>query len=74
MLVAEILSLAATYGLQFACKSTDAPLAVQLNYTNIIVTTVLCIVMIVVTSLPWKIYNIIYRYRYTAYKKNEGGN
>lgn len=74
MLVVTILSLAATIGLHFACKLTNAHLAVQLDYANIIVTVILCIVMIVVTSLPWKIYNIIYKHRYAAYQKSEGGN
>lgn len=74
MLIVSILSLAATIGLYFTCKLTSTHLSVQLNYTNIVLTIVLCIVMIVTTSLPWKIYNAIYNRRYAAYKKIEGGN
>lgn len=75
MLVVSVFSLAATIGLHFICKATNlCPLAVQVNYANAIVTILLCVVMIVVTSLPWKIYNVIYKHRYAAYQKSEGGN
>lgn len=72
MLVVSGISLATTIGLHLVCKSANSPLYVQFNYTNIGMTMALCVLMIVVTSLPWKIYNIIYKHHYVMYKKSEG--
>ena len=43
-------------------------------YVNIVMTMALCILMIIATSLPWKIYHIIYKHHYAVYKKSEGSN
>ncbi len=73
MLVVSIFSLATTICLHFLCEATEhCRLVVQVNYANVIVTMLFCIVLIIVTSLPWKIYNVIYRHRYTMYRKTEG--
>lgn len=73
MLVVSIFSLATTICLHFLCEATElCHLVVQVNYANVIFTMLFCIVLIIVTSLPWKIYNVIYRHRYTMYKKTEG--
>ena len=74
MLVVSIFSIAATVGLYFVCKATNSLLAVQFNYTNMVLTILLCVAMIVVTALPWTIYNRSYKRRYAAYKQSKGGN
>lgn len=72
MLVVSIMSLISNIALYFAFMFTDTGFEVQLDYTNIVLTIVLLIVMIVLTALPWKIYNIAYKRHYNAYKKSEG--
>lgn len=74
MLVASLFSIAATVGLMFLCKFTKSDLEVSIDYTNAITTVVLCIAMIVVTSLPWKMYSVVYKHRYSVHQKKEGGN
>lgn len=74
MLIGSFISLATTIGFYFICRSSGTELNVQINYKNVIITFLLCIVMIVVTSLPWKIYNIIYKHHYAMYQKKERGN
>ena len=74
MLVASIFSIAATVGLYFICKASKIPFAVEINYGNIVTTVLLCVFMIVVTSLPWSIYKMLYRHHYMVYQKSEGGN
>lgn len=74
MLVVSIFHLASTIGLYFICKLTNARIAVQIDYVNIVMTMALCILMIIATSLPWKIYHIIYKHHYAVYKKSEGSN
>ena len=74
MLVVSIISAAAVIGMQLVCKSINSLLVVEVDYTNIIMTIVFCIVMIIITSLPWKIYNSIYIHRYKSFKKAGGGN
>jgi hypothetical protein len=73
MLVLSFFSIAATVGLYYACDLSDTLLAVELNFTNMIVTVLLGIGMIVITSMPWKIYTVAYRRRYAAYQKGMGG-
>lgn len=72
MLVVSIFSLAATIGLSVACLLTDTYLSIKIDYTNAIITLLLCIALIVITSLPWKIYKTTYRRRYAKYQKREG--
>ena len=74
MLVVSIFSLAATIGLHYICKTTEAYLTVEVNYVNAITTVLFSIVMIILTSLPWKFYKAVYRHRYATYQKNGGGN
>lgn len=75
MLVVSVLSLIATIGLHLICKATNlCSIAVQVNYANAIATILICVLLIVVTFLPWKIYNVIYKHRYAAYQKSKGGN
>lgn len=72
MLVVSLFSLAATVGLYFVFQ--DSSIGFEIDYINAGVTTVLCVVMIVITSLPWKIYKTVFKHRYAAYLKSEGGN
>ena len=74
MLVVSILSALSTVGLFFICNSAGLSLGVKMNYVNMAVTVVLCIVMIVLTSLPWKLFVSAYNRRYEEFKKSEGGN
>ena len=72
MLVLSGISLIATLVLYFVCEMTYTTLEVHLNYVNIILTILFCAVMIVITAMPWRIYNIIYNHRFAAYKKVKG--
>jgi hypothetical protein len=73
MLVASIFSIVSTVGLYFSCKAAEINITVRINYINMITTVAICIALIIVTSLPWNIYNMLYKHRYEAYRKSEGG-
>ena len=70
----SIFSIASTVGFYFSCKSSETDMTVHMNYTNMITTVAICIALIVVTSLPWKICTAVYKHRYEVYRKSEGGN
>lgn len=66
MLIVSILSLGATVALKFLCDEEGVNLLVEFDYTNMVITILSCIAMLVLTSLPWKIYGILYRRRNPA--------
>ncbi len=73
MLVASLMSIAATVGLFFVCRAAGAVFFVRFNYVNAIVTVALCVVMIILTAMPWNIYGMSYKRRYKAYRESDGG-
>ncbi len=73
MLISACASVAATVGMLFLFNGRGTGLTVHLNYQNMIFTVVSCVVLLVLLSIPWRVYNVIYKRRYASYQKSEGG-
>ncbi len=73
MLISACASVAATVGMLFLFNGRGTGLTVHLNYQNMIFTVVSCVVLLVLLSIPWRVYNVIYKRRYAFYQKSEGG-
>lgn len=74
MIIATGLSIAAVVCFDLFCKNEGKSLVVQIDYANVAMTVLLCVVMLIVSLLPWRIYNMVYKHRYAAYQRSEGGN
>ncbi len=75
MLVFAIISLACTVGLYFIYDNVSlmGDIHYELDYVNCGLTIGLCIVLIVLTSMPWKLYNSSLNRRFNAFKNRQKG-
>ncbi len=76
MLVFSILSVAGTVGLSFLFENVQLvgqTIHYEIDYLNCGLTVGLCIVLVIFTSMPWKIYNSSLNRRFNAFKNRQKG-
>ena len=73
MLVVSIFSFISTFVLEFLLKDNMQYAVLEIDYTNVLVTMILCIVMMILTCLPWKIYSNAYKRQFNNYQESEAG-
>ena len=74
MMGASVFSIVCLFAMQFLGDMIGANFSVSINYINLITTILLLVFILVLTSLPWTLYNATYEHRYSSYlKKQRGG-